>query len=103
MADGNWRAGAWYLERRFPDLWRPSADKDGHDQEDTDAAYAIDQAADEELLAKLERIAEVAKAQEHSGENAAAGTCDPGEKHGWPAETTSHHTSCLPSTPSKPP
>ena len=63
MADWNWRAAAWYLERRFPGHWRPGADRDAGDEEDAAATYAIDPAAGEELLAKLKRIAEVNEAR----------------------------------------
>ena len=63
MADGDWRAGAWYLERRFPGHWRPGADGGARDEEDAAAAFAAERAASEELLAKFKRIAEVNEAR----------------------------------------
>ena len=83
MERGDWRAGAWYLERRFPGHWRPGADTGARDEEDAAAAYAIDKAADEALLAKLQRLAEVAEAKGRNREG--SGACVPGERHGRPA------------------
>ena len=87
MERGDWRAGAWYLERRFPGHWRPGADGGARDEEDAAAAYAAEKAAGEELLAKLKRLAEVsAEAEERDREG--SGACVLGERHGRPANVT---------------
>ena len=87
MAEGNWRAAAWYLERRFPGHWRPGANGGAHDEEEDAAGHVkYDPVADEELLAKLKRLAEANEAEEGRKEGVTAEACDPGERRGRPAD-----------------